>query len=664
MRMAGQAVVVLKLVLVVTVFDPWARDTFTLPKSAVSHALAFVLLGLVVAGFAIGVDGLRKLSWVDAAVAAVLIAFALASLAPVDRTLALYGASNRFLGLTHEADLAITYVAIRAFFVTKADWRRMLAGSLAAAVPVIGYAFLQRFGLDPIHFLLDTTRPISTLGNQDIAGGYLGIVLATSFGGALLLWNVLRPGGRALFVVLTAACGIAMIFVGIRAGVLGAMAGGGAAAVLAVRTRDRAVRRRSMLIAGAAGLGLVAVVLVSPLGARFNVSQWSTDPAVIGRIEIWRVALVAASERPLFGLGPDSLIAVSSTIRSEASVALTGPNIFQDSTHNAVLHALTSAGLLGATAFVLLVVLSIGSGIRAARAGHWSSFALVPLSAYVAQSLVNVNDVALDWIPYACAAAVAGWSGSILVLPRPKAVGADRWLLAAICVGLALWPASLPLGRIGASESEQRAIALMDAGRPLEGVDPARQAIAVDPGRARYWSTFGTVLTAAGSRSAAISAYREAVAREPWQSLYWRNIALAALGAGDRPLGVSSLHRALELDPFDAISLDLLARLAFNDGDYAASADYAFRAARADPPRPETYDVVVLAAAKTGRVAEAEAALIRGIGTVDSTAMRLLLAHVERDRGNTAEALAQLRIVLEREPTNADALQLRHAIAP
>ena len=252
----------------------------------------------------------------------------------------------------------------------------------------------------------------------------------------------------------------------------------------------------------------------------------------------------------------------------------------------------------------------------------------------------------------------------MFVLPPLKVAGGDRWVVAAAVVALMAWPASVPLGRIAASESEQRAIAFMDAGRPLEGVEPARQAIAVDSGRARYWSTFGTVLTAAGSRSAAISAYREAVAREPWQSLYWRNIALAQLGAGDRPGGISSLHRALELDRYDVISLDLLARLTYNDGDYAAAADYALRAARADPPRPETYDVVVLAAAKTGRTADAEAAILKGLALVDSTVMRLQLAHVERDKGNIPEALAQLRIVLEREPTNADALALKREIAP
>src|SRR5438067_797222 len=97
LRFAGQGTVLLKLVLVVTVFDPWARDTFTLPKSAISHALAFILVGLVVAAVAVGARGPRRIVWSDVAVGGVLVTFALASLFPVDRTLALFGASNRFL---------------------------------------------------------------------------------------------------------------------------------------------------------------------------------------------------------------------------------------------------------------------------------------------------------------------------------------------------------------------------------------------------------------------------------------------------------------------------------------------------------------------------------------------------------------------------------------
>jgi hypothetical protein len=209
LRLVGQGTVLIKLVLVVTVFDPWARDTFTLPKSAISHTLAFILLGLVVAAIAVGVRGARRVLWSDVAVAAVLVTFALASLFPVDRTLALFGASNRFLGLTHEADLAVTYVGARIFFVSAEEWARLLIGTLAGAVPVIAYAFLQRFGLDPIHYQIDTIRPIATLGNQDIAGGYLGMVLATSFGAMVLWWGALRAGGRACLIMLTLACGLA-----------------------------------------------------------------------------------------------------------------------------------------------------------------------------------------------------------------------------------------------------------------------------------------------------------------------------------------------------------------------------------------------------------------------------------------------------------------------
>ena len=662
--LAGRAVVIAKLVLVVTVFDPFASDTFTLPKSAVSHSLALVLAALVAGAVIAGASRARGITVLDVGVFATFAGFALASALPVDQTLALFGAPRRFLGLTHQADLLVTYLGARVFFSERDDWKRLLTVGLATMVPVVAYAFIQRFGLDPIHYDLDTTRPISTLGNQDITGGCLGIAWATAFGLAFVFWADLRLLGRLAILTIGTACAIAMILVEIRAGVLAAAAGWLAALAISRARPPYALNRRRVAWALAGTAVAAGAIVASPLGARFNVSRWGEDVAVLARLEIWRTAANAVALRPILGLGPDNFVAVYPSIREEQSVLLNGPDVFQNSTHDLLLNVLTSSGLVGTTAFVTLLVLAAISVARAARSGDVRAFAAVPLTAYLAQGIVNVNDVTLDWIPYACIAVVAAGSRPLWVLPAPRAPSIERWLIVGAAVVASLWLAAMPLSRIGASEKDFRAKFLTDSKKPLEAVAPAQQAIALDPRRAGYWNTFGSALAAAGSQSAAVSAFQEAISREPWQAIYWRNIGIARISSGDRSGAIVALKRAVELDRYDVFALDLLARVSYNIADYEAAASYGARAAHAYPPRPESYEALVAADIQLNRPDHAEAALLRGLSMIQPAALRILLAKTYLAEGRIAEARQQLDLVLAVEPANAAALALKHEISP
>lgn len=663
--LVGQAVVFAKLVLVVTVFDPRAADTFTLPKSAVSHSLAILLAGLVVGAFIVGATRTAQITWLDVAVFATFSAFALASLLAVDQTLAFFGTPRRFLGLTHQADLLVTYAGVRAFFSERSDWKRLLTVVLATTVPVVAYAFIQRAGLDPLHFDVETTRPISTFGNQDIIGGYLGIALATAFGVAVMFWQVLRLGGRVGVLAVGATCGVAMIFVENRGGVLGASAGWVAALALSRIGPSASSRSRRVVWAAVGTVVLAGAIFASPLGARFNVTRLGADTSVLVRLEIWRAALSAVAARPVLGLGPDNFVAVYPSIRAEESVLLNGgPDVFQNSTHDVLLNVLTSAGLVGATLFVAVLILAAVAGVRAAHKRDVTAFALVPLAAYLAQGIVNVNDVTLDWIPYVCVAAVAAGSRPLRSVPVPRTPQIERWLVLAGAVLMTGLIAVLSLSRIGASEYEFRARSLLAQNRPLEAVAQAQQAISLDPRRAIYWSIFGTALAAAGSQSGAISAFQEAISRDPWQAFYWRNVGIARISLGDRPNAVIALKRAVELDRYDVIALDLLARVSYNDGDYAAAASYGARAAHAYPPRSESYDALVAADIQLGRPGDAEAALLRGLSMAQPSTMRILLAKTYIAEGRTADASQQLDLVLAAEPANPAALALKRQIAP
>jgi len=134
--------------------------------------------------------------------------------------------------------------------------------------------------------------------------------------------------------------------------------------------------------------------------------------------------------------------------------------------------------------------------------------------------------------------------------------------------------------------------------------------------------------------------------------------------SGDLAHGKAILVSVLAQDEHHAGARNLLGKILFMEGDYAAAADYAIRAARAFPPRPETYEVLVLADMKLDRLPDAEVALVRGLSMTESSTMRLLLARVYRAEGRRAEALHQVLLVLSHEPANADALALKGELGP
>jgi len=658
--LAAQAVLALKLVLIVLVFDPNIIDAFALIKSATAHATSVVLAVLLAA--LLVVHGRRILVWSPAHIAmgALVLAFAAASVFALDPTTAVFGIWRRYLGLDQMLDNALLYVAAVVLLPTLRDLERLAVLTLATAGVVVTYIYVQKLGLDPVKYKEGPAiAPPGTFGQPDVSGAYVAMAGATALG--LAIW-VRRRTTRAALVAFSVACLVASLFTNIRGGLIG-LGFGWLAIVGLVWLRPDARRRETLAILGGAAVVAVAGAMLSPIGARFlDLADLLTDRSAQSRLEAWGTALRVLAKRPLLGLGPDNFGIAYPAFREERSAFLSGGEL-QNSTHNWLLHIATSSGVIGAACFVALLAIAVVLAVRLARRGEPGALALVPLAAFFGQGLVSINDLGTDWIPWLSLGVIAGSSGTrVAGRPRPAY---PRWVAATVgSLALITTVAGIAASdqRVAASDHFGQIDALVAANRGFEALPHAAAAVTMDPRRAEYWGGLGVAYNASNYTLAASAAFSEAARLKPSDAVFWSNLALMRLLVQDTHGASLALTRATAADPYDAPSRDLSARVALLLSDYERASREGHLAVRLQPTDPTVYEAPTLADIKLGRLSEAEDMLRSGLVAIParySLQVHLLLAQVLHAEKRDADARAEIAAALAIDPADKGALQLQ-----
>jgi O-antigen ligase/Flp pilus assembly protein TadD len=655
---AAQAVLALKIVVIVLLFDPQIIDAFALVKSAAAHATSLVLGVLLLT--LVAIHGRRIVVWSPAhlALGALLFLYAAAAALALDQETALFGIWRRYLGLGQMLDNALLYCAAVVLLPRTRDLMRLGVVALATATLVVLYMFAQRLGLDPVNYVEGRNIP-GTFGQPDVAGAYAAIAGATALAVALWTERVSLRAGLAAMALLSF---VAALLTNSRGGFIG-LAFGWAAVLLLVALWPRAGRREALAgLVGAAAVGIVGAAL-TPVGARFlSLADLLGDRSAQGRLEIWGTSLRLIAQRPWLGLGPDNFGIGYPAFREERSVFLT-PAELQNSTHNWVLHIATSTGLLGTLAFIALLGVVVVGAIRLARAGHPASLALVPLAAFFGQGLVTINDLGTDWIPWLAMGVIAGSSGSRLVARERTAY--PRWILAvAAAVALIAAGAGTVAGnqRVAASDHFGRSESLIAANRGAEALPEAIAAVQADPRRAEYWSGLGTALNASDRVIAAGAAFAEAARLKPSQPLFWTNLALMRLFVQDTPGASLALSKATAADRWDPQSRDLAARVALLLNDAEKASREGHLAVELQPTEPTVYEAPTIADIRLGKLKEAEDMLRNGLTQIKppaSLGLHILLAQVLHAEKRDADARVEVAAALAIDPQNASALKLQ-----
>ena len=654
----------LQTALFVLVIDPNAQDAFELPKAAVTHAVAWILLvALAVTVLRAGIAVPRSV--LAAGIGLTVAADVAATVFAVDPYLALYG-DRRYLGLTSQLTLVELAIAVAVGIQFRSGLRWLAAVTAGVAAVAAGYAALQWLGRDPFPWTVDPrARPFATTGNPDFYGQYLAVVLVTIVA-AFVLLPVVRRGTTATgLAALGVVAAILVTVVATRGALIGIVAGGVALAVLWLRRNG--LNRGTLLRFGAAAAAALAasviIIVATPIGARLGgLVQGSFGDRVL----LFGSALAMWRDHPILGVGPENLSVVYGAYRQPEVTEVLGRTFSQTSAHNFVLQTAATTGLIGLTALAVVLAAAAYRVWRSARDadGGPRLAAGAALAAYYGCALVLPASQSIEWIPWTCIGVILApdvarvEQGPRFRIRVPTAVAVAALVAAAIL-------ASLEWGPVDASEGAGRGVAAIRAKAVDTGITLTRRATQLDPSRASHWFALGQALEAAHDTAGARTAYLEAARRRPdelpfWWGLSRTNIDLAAQGVpGAAAAAVDAAKRGIAADALDPNGYDQLARAQLlAAGDNAAAIESARHAIALYPRDPGYYLVAAEATRRAGDVAGSITWLRQGVAATEDADLRLNLARALIATAQTAEARAVLEALLKRDPTSGAALDL------
>lgn len=235
---------------------------------------------------------------------------------------------------------------------------------------------------------------------------------------------------------------------------------------------------------------------------------------------------------------------------------------------------------------------------------------------------------------------------------------------AALALVLAAFaPAALPastldsLQQVPTSDGTLRqalnAAAMGDTARARALVMPV---LALNPGLAPGHEVLGVIEAAEGAYDAAIAAFERAVELNPGQATALTKLGDVHRALGDRTTARRHYQRALAILPDDRLTHQRLGLLAEEDGDIAAAIRHFEAGIRGAPPEylgiKLNLALLYNATGAHGRAMELLAPFAEG---ERSALLHRALANAHRGLGETAQAIAQYRAALDRDPDDTAA---------
>ena len=662
-RRALQWFVVVKIAGVILLFDPAALQSFELPKTVFSHALAWPLAALVLVSLWRYGSGIFPRSPINIAVGALAVVWVTSTAVAADRYLAFFGDPSRYEGLTYLADMLVLYAAVCIAFREPRDFALPAKGLAGATVIALAYAIVQRLGLDPVRWSADPVqRPFSVFGNPDIFGHFLSVTFGLAVGVAAFSAGIRARLARAAAVAFVLVIAVAGGVVAARGTLLG-MAGAIAALPFMI-VRVRGFTRSTILPLTLATVGVIAVTVVvlfaSPLGGRFRATI--TEGFEVGvRVRIYEAALQATRDRPLFGWGPDSFAAAYPSYRAPDPAGTSG-NQPESSAHNWLLEAGATTGILGALALLAAVAITTERlyriGLRQAPA--IAGPLLLGLVAYWAHGLVSVGSVSVDWFGWAGLGTAAGVTTRLVPSGLQRRVDLAG---SAVAVGASCLVALSGVSALDASHLAASAQSALTAQRSDAAVTSASAAASRDSGRAAYWELVGLAYAAKQQWRDAGDAFAVAAQRAPYIATHYSNLARNRARqslAGDQTSGgpdvaLNAARRAVAVDKNNWESESVLAEVQNAFGQPEQSLETIAVAVALNRNNPNNDTVAAEAAAKVTDVAKARVLVERIVAVKESAVLRLTLSRLALRLNDRQAALQNAQRALELDPTNVEA---------
>jgi putative inorganic carbon (HCO3(-)) transporter len=333
------------------------------------------------------------------------------------------------------------------------------------------------------------------------------------------------------------------------------------------------------------GLALVLVVVLAAGFMLYKQAQQPTHGSILtSRTGLWGPAWQLFTQSPWIGAGPFTFAA------AYLGWHTVPPGLIYVYAHNLYLDVLSSSGVLGLIAFLLLAGIIIYALLRRLRTTSGDERAVVvgaiaALAAFGVHGLFDSVHHTEPTVAFTLAlllgAALGTSPGAPQRNPRP---GYARWmpLLALPLVGFAwynLWAlqpfyggaAQANAGQwTSAAESFSQAVARSprsaaayqqlgltqaelaadgDASALDDAIASFEQVTKLDPYFGLHFADLGALYLARGDTSAAVAAMQQAVDLAPGSALFQLNLGMAAEAAGDEGTAYQAYSQALEITP-------------------------------------------------------------------------------------------------------------------
>ncbi len=349
---------------------PWTQNPFIYPRILALSVLVAVgacAWAVAVLRGDMPVRSIPRGWWLAGFFGLVLLSTGLA-LSP---SMAFFGGEYQSVGLLSLLLAGGVFFLLTQLLTSLGRIRALSWSTVAGGVVVALVTILQVRGMDPLGLsrenLYVLQRGPSLLGNPDFTATYLVVPVLVS--AALALSSV----STRLKVLAWAAFAFTLLAVvtSLTRGAWVGVAIGAVALVVAARRSSLGSREGRWLLGG---LGLVLTASVLYRGpasflARFS-DLASTATAGDGRFVLWKDALAVAAQHPLFGTGADSYRLGWYSVRSLASVRLSGIALTNEDPHNIVLLLMATLGIpagLYAVGLVLATLWGTGKAARSPR---------------------------------------------------------------------------------------------------------------------------------------------------------------------------------------------------------------------------------------------------------------------------------------------------------
>jgi cytochrome c-type biogenesis protein CcmH/NrfG len=490
----------------------------------------------------------------------------------------------------------------------------LAAGLATAGLGVGGVATAEALGWEPL--VLDVGGRLSgTLGSSAYLGAVCALLLPACVGVALER-SLPRPT-RAIAAVAAPMVCVATVGAGARAAWVGLLAAG-ALLVVGRRAWLRA-RPRLVAIGGACGAAvLVAVLVLTPAGARVGSTFDAGEPGGRGRLDEWRVATRVIADRPLLGVGPEGYRIAFADGADDAYERAHGRDLLPDRAHSAPLDVTLAGGVLALGAWLAFVSLTGRHAWRALRgANPWIAGLATGLVAYqLAQLLLfPIGEIEpIVWL-------LAGVSIAATSRPAERSERAAATVVVpalAIVAALALTAGVLD---VAADRAAREAVDALADGDPARAADAAADATSLRPDEVRLHLLESRAVVADRQGTlAALRSVRRALDRSPDDPVALLTEASLLVDRAQATLVPEHITRArdavdelLRNDPHRAALWMLAGTAARLDGDVGAAESAWQRAEQLAPHDPAPPASLAVLYVEHGRTADAADAVARAL---------------------------------------------------